>query len=112
MKKFFTALSQKATNFYNVFNSRKIDNLHYSPQIILPDYDDIVKITTAHIGGGADVSDKVSMQVQAQILENANTSKYTAVGNVSYKTTNENLQFSDVATQIEVELGTPTITEN
>jgi hypothetical protein len=45
-------------------------------------------------------------------LENANTSKYTAVGNVSYKTTNENLQFSDVATQIEVELGTPTITEN
>ena len=79
---------------------------------ILPDYDDIVKITTASNGGGADVSDKVSMQVQAQILENANTSKYTAVGNVSYKTTNENLQFSDVATQIEVELGTPTITEN
>ncbi|MDA0831599.1 MAG: hypothetical protein O3A05_10520, partial [Proteobacteria bacterium] len=79
---------------------------------ILPDYDDIVKITTASNGSGADVSDKISMQVQAQILENANTSKYTAVGNVSYKTTNENLQFSDVATQIEVELGTPTITEN
>jgi hypothetical protein len=52
------------------------------------------------------------MQVKAQILKNTTTDQYTAIGGVSYKTTNDNLEFSDVATEIEFELPQPVITEN
>ena len=52
------------------------------------------------------------MQVKAQILENTTKAQYTAIGGVSYKTTNDNFEFSDVETTIEFELPQPVITEN
>ena len=78
---------------------------------ILPDADDVVKISTNY-NFSTDESNKLSMQVKAQILENTTKAQYTAIGGVSYKTTNDNFEFSDVETTIEFELPQPVITEN
>jgi hypothetical protein len=78
---------------------------------ILPDADDIIKISDRG-NFTTDDSSKLSMQVKAQILKNTTSDQYTAIGGVSYKTTNDNLEFSDVATELEFELPQPVITEN
>ena len=59
--------------------------------------------------GGTDLSTKFHMQVSAQIKQNTNTQKYTAVGSVTHRGTDASLQNLAPSDTVSIELGSPVV---
>ena len=76
---------------------------------IAPDLDDSITITDA-VDGGTDLSNKFHMQVSAQIKQNTNTKKYTAVGSLTHRGTDASLQSLTPSDTVGIELGSPVVT--